>query len=117
MDIDEPEAILAVTRQLLEAMLVANPDLRPEDLASAWFSATPDLTTAYPARAAREMGWTQVPLMCVQEMYVSGSLPRCIRVLLHWNTSRLQSQIRPVYLGKAATLRPDLSETIQESAL
>ncbi len=109
MDIDEPEAILAVTRQLLEAMLVANPDLRPEDLASAWFSATPDLTTAYPARAAREM--------CVQEMYVSGSLPRCIRVLLHWNTSRLQSQIRPVYLGKAATLRPDLSETIQESAL
>ena len=108
VDTDDVTVVLAATRRLLEAMLAANPDLRPEDLASAWFSVTPDLTSVYPARAAREMGWSQVPLMCVQEMAVTGSLPRCIRALLHWNTGRLQSEITHVYLEKAAQLRPDL---------
>ena len=105
---DEKEAIWSATRSLLEAILAANPDLAPEDIASAWFTATPDLSAAYPAAAARQMGWTQVPLMCVQEMPVAGSLPRCIRVLLHWNTDLPQAAIHHVYLHAAAILRPDL---------
>jgi chorismate mutase len=105
---DEKEAIWSATRSLLEAILAANPGLQPEDIASAWFTATPDLSAAYPAAAARQMGWTQVPLMCVQEMSVSGSLPRCIRVLLHWNTELPQTSIVHVYQGAAQSLRPDL---------
>ena len=105
---DEPVAIHSATRALLEAILAANPSLQPADLASAWFSATPDLSAAYPAVAARQLGWTQVPLMCVQEMDVPGSLARCIRVLLHWNTDLPQAAIQHVYLGAAEALRPDL---------
>ncbi len=101
-------AILAATRQLLQAMLEANPSLRIEDLASAFFTVTDDLWTTFPARAAREMGWTAVPLMCSLEIPVPGSLPRCIRVLLHWNTDLPQSAIHHVYLGEAIRLRPDL---------
>jgi chorismate mutase len=105
---DHPEAILETTRGLLEAILAANPSLQPEDLASILFTVTSDLTSAYPARAARQMGWTEVPLMCALEIPVPGSLPHCIRVLLHWNTSLPQNQIQHVYLGAAASLRPDL---------
>lgn len=105
---DQPEAILSATRRLLEAILAANPSLRPEDLASAWFTASPDLVSAYPAAAARQLGWTRVPLMCAQEIPVPGALPRCIRVLLHWNTILGQNEIRHIYLGEAASLRPDL---------
>jgi chorismate mutase len=106
---DEKEAIWSATRSLLEAMLAANPSLRPDDLASAWFTVTPDLSAVYPAVAARQLGWTHVPLMCVQEMAVPGSLTRCIRVLLHWNTDLPQESITHVYLGAAQTLRPDLA--------
>ena len=105
---DEEGAILAATRELLEALLQANPAMQVEELASAFFTVTGDLTAAHPAKAARQMGWTQVPLMCALEIPVPGSLPRCIRVLLHWNTSLAQSEIRHVYLGAAASLRPDL---------
>jgi len=90
----------------------ANPSLNTVDLASIWFSATPDLKSAYPAAAARQMGWTDVPLMCVQEMAVPDSLARCIRVLLHWNTELPQEAVRHVFLGEAATLRPDLVKKI-----
>ena len=106
---DTPEAVLSATGELLEAMLKANPEMRLEDLASAWFTVTGDLRSAYPARAAREIGWGQVPLMCAQEIPVPGSLPRCIRVLIHWNTRLSQGAIRHVYLGEAAKLRPDLT--------
>ncbi len=106
---DEPEAILAATRELLEAILRANPGLEPADLASAWFTVTADLCSVHPAKAARQMGWEAVPLMCAQEIPVPGSLPRCIRVLLHWNTERSQAQIQHVYLGEAMSLRPDLN--------
>ena len=105
---DEEGAILAATRELLEALLQANPAMQVEELASAFFTVTGDLTAAHPAKAARQMGWTQVPLMCALEIPVPGSLRRCIRVLLHWNTSLAQSEIRHVYLGAAASLRPDL---------
>ncbi len=106
---NQPEAILTATRQLLEAVLQANPELQLEDIASVLFTVTADLTAAYPAKAARQLGWGAVPLMCAQEIAVPGSLPRCIRVLIHWNTDLPQSSIRPVYLGAAASLRPDLS--------
>jgi len=106
---DQAETILQATRELLEAILSANPTLKPADLASVFFSVTEDLAAAYPALAARELGWHQVPLLCSREIPVPGSLPRCIRVLLHWNTDLPQSAIRHVYLGAAAELRPDLS--------
>ena len=103
------EAILGATRELLERIVAAN-KLRAEDIASVIFTATPDLNAAYPARAAREMGWANVPLLCMQEMAVVGSLPCCIRVLVHWNTDLLGGQVHHVYLGEARTLRPDLVE-------
>jgi chorismate mutase len=107
-DEDNPQEVLRVTRELLEGILAANLTLQADDLASALFTVTDDLCSAYPARAAREMGWTHVPLMCALEIPVPGSLPRCIRVLLHWNTELPQNQIQHVYLGAAASLRPDL---------
>lgn len=107
---DEPEAILSATRELLGALLQANPLLQIEELASAFFTVTGDLTAVHPAKAARQMGWSQVPLMCALEIPVPESLPFCIRVLLHWNTGLPQSAIRHVYLGAAAGLRPDLAQ-------
>ena len=104
---DAPDEILSATRELLEAILQANPTLRPSDLASAWFTLTDDLCSVYPARAARELGWVNVPLMCAQEIPVPGSLARCIRVLLHWNTDLSQEEIHHVYLREAAGLRPE----------
>lgn len=102
-------AILQATKELLLAMLSANPGLRSEDIASAWFTMTADLDAVYPARAARQIGWTEVPLMCVQEQTVAQSLTRCIRVLLYWNTELSQKEVRHCYLHAAAALRPDLS--------
>jgi chorismate mutase len=106
---DRCEAVLLATKELLMAVLKANPDLKTEDLASAWFTVSDDIHSVYPARAAREIGWNYVPLMCSQEMPVTGSLPHCIRVLLSWNTELSQKSIRHVYLGAAASLRPDLN--------
>ena len=106
---DKPEAILIATRELLENIQISNPTLAPEEISSALFTLTPDLTAIYPAKAARQLGWVDTPLICAQEIPVPGSLPRCIRVLLHWNTDLPQSAIRHVYLGEAAKLRPDLS--------
>jgi chorismate mutase len=105
---DEPDEILSATRELLQAILECNPGLRPGDLASVFFTVTEDLRSVHPAKAAREMGWGTVPLMCAQEIPVPGSLPLCIRVLLHWNTDLSQEEIQHVYLGAAACLRPDL---------
>ena len=105
---DQPEAIYAATRALLEAIVAANPGICPEDLASIFFTVTADLRSAYPALAARQLGWVMTPLMCAQEIPVPGSLQRCIRVLVHWNTALAQSEIHHVYLGQAASLRPDL---------
>jgi chorismate mutase len=106
---DTPQAILAATRELLQAILAANPSLAPEDIASAWFTLTPDLRSAFPAAAARQLGWTSVPLMCSQEIPVPAALSCCVRVLIHWNTPLPQSAVQPVYLGEAVRLRPDLT--------
>jgi chorismate mutase len=106
---DRPEAVLDATRRLLFEMLKANPSLKSEDIASVIFTTTEDLTSAFPAQAAREMDWKTVPMLCCQELPVPGSLPRCVRVLLHWNTNLPQAAVHHVYLDGAAALRPDLS--------
>jgi chorismate mutase len=103
------DAVLTATRELLLALLDANPTLAKEDLASVLFTVTADLTAVFPARAARELGWIEVPLMDALEIPVPGSLERCIRVLALWNTDLPASQVNHVYLGAAAGLRPDLS--------
>jgi chorismate mutase len=111
---DDEQAVLTATGELLAAIQEANPSLAPDDLASALFTVTSDLSSVHPARAARQIGWTSVPLMCAQEIPVTGSLPFCIRVLLTWNTSLSQKDIKHIYLKKAVALRPDLSSSGQE---
>lgn len=103
-----PEAILQATRELLLAMAEAN-GITPADIASIIFTVTPDLNAAYPAQAARELDWRHTPLMCATEIPVPAGLPRCVRVLMHWNTEKRQEEIVHVYLRDAQTLRPDLT--------
>ncbi len=105
---DDRESVLRATRELLALMIRLN-DIQPESVASAIFTTTPDLISAFPATAARQLGWLDVPLMCSHEISVPGSLPRCIRVLLHWNTDREQADVRHVYIRGAVSLRPDKS--------
>jgi chorismate mutase len=112
---NQKEEILEVTKELLSTMLEVN-GIETEDIASAWLTTTPDLYAEFPAVAARQIGWTQVPLMQSHEMSVPGMLPLCIRVLLHWNTEKTQGEIRHVYLREAARLRPDLSSSTHSTA-
>jgi chorismate mutase len=100
------DAILEATRELLEQLIDAN-DLRVDDVASAIFSTTPDLDAEFPAVAARQIGWYDAALFCTHEMAVPGSLPRCIRVLIHWNTDRRAEEIVHVYIREARSLRPE----------
>jgi chorismate mutase len=110
---DQPDEIAASTRELLEELQKANPTLRLENIASVIFTSTPDLISAFPASAAREIGWDNVPLLCCQEIPVPESLPLCIRVLIHWNTELTQKEIKHIYLGQAGILRPDLAGRTQ----
>jgi chorismate mutase len=103
-----PEEILRATRQLLALMIRQN-GIEPKDVASAIFSTTTDLDAEFPALAARQLGWFDVALMCVHELDVPGSLRRCIRILLHWNTDKPAEEIVHVYVKEARKLRPDRS--------
>ena len=85
-------------------------DIRRDDVASVFFSTTPDLNAEFPAVAARQLGWTNVALMCGHEMSVPGSLPMCLRILMHVNTAKTQDEIRFVYLQEARALRQDLAD-------
>ena len=105
---DEPDLILQATRELLEEILAENEGMQPEDVASAIFTVTDDLLSTFPAQAARQMGWDLVPMLCAREIPVPDSLPRVIRVLVHWNTDLPQDRITHVYLRDAVKLRPDL---------
>jgi chorismate mutase len=104
---DEPELIREAVTELLEAILNDN-DIVPADVVSAVFTATHDLVSEFPAHAARLFGWNDIPLLCAQELPVTGALPRCIRVMIHAETRRLRSEIRHVYLRDAVLLRADL---------
>ena len=106
---NDAEEILAATRDLLEAVVRLN-DLHPDDVASVYFTTTVDLNAAYPALAARQMGWYDAALLCGHEMTVPGGLPLCIRVLIHWNTTRTAQEVVHVYMGEAVSLRPDREE-------
>ena len=106
---DGKEEILSATRQLL-ALIIRRNNLKPEDVASAIFTTTPDIVAEFPALAARQLGWLEVPLLSGHEMAVPGSIPLCIRVLLHWNTDKGQGEIQHVYIRDARRLRPDLSK-------
>jgi chorismate mutase len=103
------EEILTCTRQLLALMIRAN-GIEPEDVGSAVFSLTRDLDAEFPALAARQLGWLDVPLLCTYEVDVPGSLRRCVRILVHWNTDKEQSAIQHIYIKEAVRLRPDLSK-------
>jgi len=100
------EAILQATREMMYIIIRVN-DMRPEDVASAYFTTTVDLDATYPALAARQLGWYDAALLCGHEMQVPGGLPLCIRVLIHWNTTRADNEIVHVYLREAQSLRPD----------
>ena len=100
------EDILEATTDLLEAMIRLN-EIAPEDVVSAIFTTTPEITASFPAMAARGLGWTEVPLLCAHEMAVPGALRGVVRILLHINTGRTTSEIRHVYLRDAGALRPE----------
>jgi chorismate mutase len=109
VDANTSEAIGAATSRLLMAMADAN-RLTPTDIISAFFTVTTDLNAAFPAAAARALGWVDVPLLDAQEIEVPAAMPRVIRVLLHVETDRARQDIRHVYLDDAVALRPDLHE-------
>ena len=100
------DEILEATRELLLMLMRVN-DMEVDDIASAYFTTTPDLTATYPAFAARQLGWFDAALLCGHEMNVPGGLPLCIRVLIHWNTTRTPQEINHVYLRQAKSLRVD----------
>ena len=106
-DENSKDAILTATRQLLALMIRIN-GIEPDHVASAVFSLTRDLDAEFPALAARQLGWLDVPLLCTYEVDVPGSLRRCVRVLIHWNTDKPQNEIRHIYVKDAERLRPDL---------
>jgi chorismate mutase len=100
------EDILEATDELMRTVIHLN-RIDPADVASVIFTTTPDLTATFPALAAREIGWTEVPLMCSHEMTVPGSLQSCVRVMIHVNTTATAAEIRHVYLKGARVLRPE----------
>ena len=108
-DSNSRDDILTATRQLL-ALIIRINGIEPQDVGSAIFSLTRDLDAEFPALAARQLGWLDVPLLCTYEVDVPGSLRRCVRVLIHWNTDKPQNEIRHVYVKEAERLRPDLSK-------
>ena len=113
-DANTREAILAAANELLEAVIEAN-GVQRDHIASVFFTTTPDLNAEYPAVAAREAGWLDVPLLCGHEMNVPGSLPMCLRVLLHVNKEKSPKELAHIYLRGAKVLRPDRAQTKNET--
>jgi chorismate mutase len=107
VDADTRDAILEATTELLLAVLDRNA-VTSEDLISVVFTATPDLRSEFPAYAARQLGMTDVPLLCASEIDVPGAMPRVLRLLAHVETARQRAELRHVYLRGAAQLRTDL---------
>lgn len=104
---DERDLVLDAASELVSAVLDGNA-IDPTDLISVVFTATPDLTSEFPAYAARQLGITDVPLLCATEIDVPGAMPRVLRLLAHFETEMPRSEIRHVYLRGAAALRTDL---------
>ena len=109
VDVDEREVVLAATRELVSEVVRVN-DLVLDDFISVLFTCTSDLTSEFPAVAARELGMGDVPLMCARELEVAGSMPRVIRLMAHVETPLARSQVRHVYLRGAQALRRDIAQ-------
>jgi len=104
---DDTSLVHDATKELLTAILTSN-HIEPDEIISAVFTATPDIRSAFPAAAARELGWTDIPMLCATEIDVPNAQPFCIRVLLHVEREATLPQLRPVYLREAVLLRQDL---------
>ncbi len=113
VDANTREDILSATQELL-AMMVERNNIDENDVASILFTTTPELTAAFPAKAAREFGWTRTALMGFVEADVQDGLPMCIRVLIHWNTDKNMDEVEHVFMRDAIKLRPDLKLDIKE---
>lgn len=109
LDSDSPDEMVEAVAELLTQMLTAN-HLEMEDLVSIIFTATPDLTSEFPAVAARKIGLGSVPLLCSVEIDVAGALPRVVRILLHAHSDRPLAEIKHIYLRGATVLRKDLAQ-------
>lgn len=110
VDSNTKEHILKASKELLQKMIDAN-GIKTEDVACAIFTTTSDLDAEFPAAAARQLGWSQVALLCGQEMDVSGSLQRCLRILLLCNTEKSADEIVHIYIRGATELKSGSSET------
>jgi chorismate mutase len=110
VDVDSAELITAATREMLQ-LLVARNDVAHDVLVNALFTVTPDLHAAFPALAARQLGWLDVPLLCATEIAVPDALPRCVRVMLHFHSRRARADVVHVYLGDARRCAPTSSMT------
>ncbi len=105
---NDRDEILAATTEMLQLLIEKN-ELQTEDIVSALFTLTDDLDAEFPALAARYLGWTEIALMCAREIPVPGSLRKCVRVLLHVNTTRTNAEIQHIYIRGAVNLRPTFS--------
>lgn len=106
------DSMLSSTKELLSKIVELN-QLESERIISAFFTATPDLNAAFPAAAARELGWNDIPLMCAVEINVEGSLEKCIRVMIHVDIDKPREQVKHVYLNEAKRLRPDINNEVK----
>jgi len=109
VDADVPEQIIAATTELLEEIFRANAIEEFDEIVSAIFTTSPDLTSTFPAEAARRLGMRQVPLLCSREIPVPNAMQHCIRILLHVNTDKKQSEMAHAYLRDTKSLRPDVN--------
>jgi chorismate mutase len=109
VEANERHAVLDGASELVAEVMRRNA-VTADDMISILFTATPDLTAEFPAYAARQLGLTDVPLMCACEIAVPGAMPRTLRLLAHVNTERARADIRHVYLRGAAALRTDLPQ-------
>ncbi len=109
LDADEREHMLASVSELVGAVLERN-QVHVDDLISIVFTATPDLHCEFPAVGARDIGITDVPLLCAQEIDVAGAMPRVIRILAHAETELTKAEISHVYLRGAVALRKDIAQ-------
>ena len=107
---NDRESIIEATTELLQLIVERN-ELDLEDIVSAIFTMTEDLDAEFPALSARSIGWRAVPLMCMREIPVPGSLQSCIRVLLHVNTTQSGAEMQHIYIRDAVSLRPNINGT------
>jgi len=112
VDANSKESILSRSKELLLSLQKANP-FYTEDIVSIFFSMTSDLNAAFPAEAARRLGWNKVPLFGMQESDVESGLEKCIRILIQINSNKIQDEIRHCYLHEAKKLRRDLGDDIE----